>query len=406
MFAGILHHDRRRALVLAGERRTGPIKFYAIALDRAARRDVHVERRLAHRIGLETAVFLLGDGQHVVEQDPGLVEAHRTVRRNIGGAGFLPVARDHGLDEIADSGCEFRGIEQLRGHRIDIAEIVDVRAESRAQLVELAIARAGAKQHLEAKAVLACLAQEQGDVGIVSGVRDHVGFGALELGYQHREVGRGRRIAFLEHDLEAGLLGIGLVGGGNADAVGTVFVNQRDLDVLGLDAELGFGVFADEVRKGLAVLIGMNLRPENVLQVFVLEHGGRNRGRDPEDFLVLLDFARERDRVRTRINAVDDVDLLLVDQAFGFIDRNVGLALGIGGERGDLVLATDAALLVDEIDCNLRADRRGNRPARSKGTGQVVDQADAQRLGLCPCACPIEAQHGGRSRGILEQRSA
>jgi len=127
---------------------------------------------------------------------------------------------------------------------------------------------------------------------------------------------------------------------------------------------------------------------------------------DPSVARAVLDFARERDRVRTRINAVDDVDLLLVDQAFGLIDRNVGLALGIGGERGDLVLATDAALLVDEIDGDLRADRGGNRPARSKRTGQVVDQADAQRLGLCPCAGPIEAQHGGRSRGIPEQRSA
>ena len=237
-------------------------------------------------------------------------------------------------------------------------------------------------------------------------MRDHSCAGALDLGHQHGEVGGGRRITFLEHDLEAGLLGIGLVGGGNADPVGAVFVNQRDLDILGLDAELGLGVFADEACKGLAVLIGMNLRAENVLQVFVLEHGGRNRGRDPEDLLVLLDFARERDRVRTRINAVDDVDLLLVDQAFGLIDRNVGLALGIGGEREDLVLATDAALLIDEIDCNLRTDRGGNRPARSKGTGQVIDQADAQRLGLCPCACPIEAQYGGRSRGVLEQRSA
>ena len=140
-------------------------------------------------------------------------------------------------------GASFDGIEQLRGHRIDIAEIVDVGAESRAQLVELAVARAVAEQHLETEAVLARLAQEQGDVGIVSRVRDHVGLGALEFGHQHREVGRGRRITFPEHDLKAGLLGIGLVGGGDTDAVGAVFVDQRDLDVLGLHAELGLGMF-------------------------------------------------------------------------------------------------------------------------------------------------------------------
>ncbi len=361
---------------------------------------------LANSLGIETAVFLLGDGQDVVEQDPGLVEAHRTVRRNVGGAGFLFVACDHGLGEIADPGREFGSVEQLRRHRIDIAEIVDVGCECRAQLVELAVARAGAKQHLETQAVLARLAQEQGDIRVVSGVRDHVGLGALELGYQHREVGRGRRITFLEHDLEAGLLRISLVGGGNADAVGTVFVNQRDLDLLGLDAELGLGMLVDEARKGLAVLIGMNLRAEHVLQILVLEHGGRNRGRDPQDLFLLLDFARERDRVRTRINAVDDVDLLLVDQAYRLIDRHVGLALGIGGDRGDLVLAADAALLVDEIDGNLRADRRGHGTARSKRAGQVVDHADAHGFRLRSCARPIEAECGGRSRGSLEQRSA
>ena len=138
----------------------------------------------------------------------------------------------------------------------------------------------------------------------------------------------------MQHDLEAGLLGIGLVGGGNADAVGAVLVDQRDLDVLGLHAELGLGVLGEEARKGLAVLIGMNLRAEDVLQVLVLEHGGRNRGRDPEDLLLLLDLGRERHRVRARIDAVDDVDLLLVDQALGLVDRNVGLALGIGGDGG------------------------------------------------------------------------
>ena len=183
-------------------------------------------------------------------------------------------------------------------------------------------------------------------------------------------------------------------------------MDQRHLDVLGLHAELGVGVLADEAGKGLTVLIGMNLRAEDVLQVLVLEHGGRDRGRDPEDLFLLLDLGRERDRVRARINTVDDVDLLLVDQAYGLVDRNVGLALGIGGDGGDLVPAADAALLVDQIDRNLRADRGGNRTARSKGAGQVIDHADAQGFGLRLGAGPIEAECGGGSRGSLQQRSA
>ena len=150
----------------------------------------------------------------------------------------------------------------------------------------------------------------------------------------------------------------------------------------------------------------MDLRAEDVLQVLVLEHGGRNRGRDPEDLFLLLDLGGERDRVRARIDAVDDVDLLLVDQAIGLIDRDVRLALGVGGDGGNLVLAADAALLVDEVDGNLRADRGGDRPARGKRPGQVVDQADAHRLGLRLRACPIEAECGGGSRRSLQQRSA
>ena len=234
-------------------------------------------------------------------------------------------------------------------------------------------------------------------------MRDHVGLRALELGHQHREIGGGRGIAFLEHDLESGLLGIGLVGGGDADAVGTVLVNQRDLDVLGLHAEFRLGMFGKEAREGLAVLVGVNLRAEHVLQVLVLEHGGRNRGGDPEDLLLLLDLRGKRDRMRTRKNAVDDVDLLLVDQACGFVDGDVGLALGVGVDRSDLVLAADAAFLIDEVDRDLRADRGGDRATRSERTGEVVDHADAHRLGLRLRAGPVETGYRGSGGGILQQ---
>src|SRR5258707_11712223 len=161
-----------------------------------------------------------------------------------------------------------------------------------------------------------------------------------------------------------------------------------------------------KLAKGLAVLIGVDLRAEDVMQVLVLEHGGRNRSGDPKDFLLLLNLGRERDRVRARIDAVDDVDLLLADQAFGLIDRYVGLALGVGGDRDDLVLAADAALLVDEIDRNLRADGGGDRAARGKRTGQIVHHADAYDFSSRSRARPIEVEYGCCGRGILQQRSA
>ena len=42
-------------------------------------------------------------------------------------------------------------------------------------------------------------------------------------------------------------------------------MNERDLDVLGIDAELGLGVFGEGIREGLAVLIGVNLGTKNVM---------------------------------------------------------------------------------------------------------------------------------------------
>ena len=96
-------------------------------------------------------------------------------------------------------------------------------------------------------------------------MRDDVGAGALELGDQRREIGRGRGIAFAQHDLQAGFLGVMLVGCGDADAVRPVFVDERNLHVLGLDAELRLGVLGDEAGERLAVLVGVDLRAEHVV---------------------------------------------------------------------------------------------------------------------------------------------
>src|SRR5205085_4008917 len=76
MLAGELHYDGSRAFVLARERGTRWVELHAVALNRAARRDVDVERCLANGLRIEAAVLGLRDRQHVVQQYPGLVETH------------------------------------------------------------------------------------------------------------------------------------------------------------------------------------------------------------------------------------------------------------------------------------------------------------------------------------------
>ena len=76
-----------------------------------------------------------------------------------------------------------------------------------------------------------------------------------------------------------------------------------------------------------------------------------------------------------RIDAHDQVDVLLVEQALGLGDRDLGLGLGIGDHGRDLV-ALDPALLVDHVDRDLGADRGGLGAAGRERAGEVVDHAD------------------------------
>src|SRR5207249_11076800 len=87
--------------------------------------------------------------------------------------------------------------------------------------------RSVADHRLELQALLLRLAQEQRDVGVVAGVQQHVGTRALELGDQAGQVGRGRRVAFLEHDVHAVLPALRLVARGDAGAVRAVLVDDR-----------------------------------------------------------------------------------------------------------------------------------------------------------------------------------
>ena len=130
-----------------------------------------------------------------------------------------------------------------------------------------------------------------------------------------------------------------------------------------------------------AELVGVDLRPEHVLQVLVLEHrrGGADVG--PHELLLRVDLLGQRHAVGARVDAHDQVDVLLVQQALGLADRDLGLGLRVGDDRGDLV-ALDAALLVDHVDRDLGADRGGFRAAGGERAGEVVDHADLDLLVL------------------------
>src|SRR5262249_2706674 len=189
-------------------------------------------------------------------------------------------------------------------------------------------------------------------------VKEDVGARALELGHERGEIGRARRIAFPEHDLsDAALLALRDVGLGYARAVGAVLVDHRDLEILGLDAELGLGVLGQEGWSGFAVLVGMDLRAEYVVKVLALEHRGGDRGGDPKNLLLSFELGRERHRMRARIYTENDVYLLLVDQTLRLVDGDVGLALRVRLDGLDLVFAEHAAVFVREIDRDLRPNR-------------------------------------------------
>ena len=78
-------------------------------------------------------------------------------------------------------------------------------------------------------------------------LHDDVGPGALQLGHQRGEIGRGGGVAFLQHHVEAGLLGALFVALGDVHAIGAVLVDDGHAQVLGVLPELGLGVLGHEV---------------------------------------------------------------------------------------------------------------------------------------------------------------
>src|SRR5207244_173241 len=175
---------------------------------------------------------------------------------------------------LAATRLERLRVEQLRGRRIDAMEIVYVVAEALAQLVDLAVPGAVADHRLELQALLLRLAQEQRDVGVVAGVQQHVGTRALELGDQAGEVGRGRRVAFLEHDVHAVLPALRLVARGDAGAVGAVLVDDGDLHALRRDAEFRLRVVIVVVARGGADPVTVRMQAGRITEILYTEHRG------------------------------------------------------------------------------------------------------------------------------------
>jgi hypothetical protein len=178
-------------------------------------------------------------------------------------------------------------------------------------------------------------------------------------------------------------------------------VEDRHFDILRIGSELRLGVVGDEGHKGLAVLVGMNLAAEDILQVFVFEDRGCDRCRDPQDLFLCVDLGGERHRVSAGVNAVDDLDLLLIDQPLHFIDRDIHLALTIGIDGNYLVLAGDAAALVDKINRDLRARRTCRRATGSEWTGQVIDDANPNGLRLSAGEAARNTQCRGSGSGVF-----
>src|SRR3546814_16985221 len=86
----------------------------------------------------------------------------------------------------------------------------------------------------------------------------------------------------------------------------------------------------------------------------------RYAGVDPEERLGGIDRHREGHEVSARKDTHDHVDAGLGEHPLGLVDGHVGLALGVGIGRLDLV-TRDAAALVDHVDRELRSPRSEER---------------------------------------------
>src|SRR5215475_10311023 len=112
------------------------------------------------------------------------------------------------------------------------------------------------------KPLLARLTPEESYVGVVACVQDYIRPYPAQFGDQAGKIRRGRRVTLFEHDLHSLLRAGLLIACGDACAVGSVFVDYRDLQIFRFPAELRLGVLAQEGARGSAELVRMHIRTE------------------------------------------------------------------------------------------------------------------------------------------------
>src|SRR5438094_579743 len=255
----VLENHREGAIVLARHRSALALEFHAESEHGATLRQIDLERRLPQRFGIDAAMLLDGARQHFRHEHVRVAGRHAHVRRAHLGAGpsllvLLPNHLDHGRQR----GAQRLLVGEPDRDRVDIEEVIDVAAERLFQLVVDAVAGAVADQRAEAKPLLAGLTEEQRDVRVVAGVEDDIRAAALELGHQRRQIRGRRRISFLQHDVEAGLLGAFLVAPRDVDAARLDEVVYHELGTerveLGAAARERAGVVIDDADLQLLAL--------------------------------------------------------------------------------------------------------------------------------------------------------
>src|SRR6266516_6745241 len=132
----VLDDHRERALVLAGHLRALAVEFYAEAEHGAALGNVDFERRLAQRIGIDTAIFLDRARQHFGQEEVGVRRRHADMGRTdrYPGLGLVEFLADH-LDDRRQLRIHGLLVGKPDRDRIGVEYVIDVGAEAFLQLV-------------------------------------------------------------------------------------------------------------------------------------------------------------------------------------------------------------------------------------------------------------------------------
>ncbi|MEJ2356802.1 MAG: hypothetical protein P8Y13_01800 [Deinococcales bacterium] len=233
----------------------------------------------------------------------------------------------------------------------------------------------GERVHLGAEVEALGLSDEVEHLGLVARDQNRVGVLALELRDDGAEIRRVGAVAFVQHDVHAGV--VGKVGGalGHAGVERVVGVEQPD--GLGGRVEL-----AHHVDGALEVGASRRKGAEDVLVTAAEDLPGGAAALD-HGHLVLLGHGRGDEHEAARVGPEQEVDLVL-RQELGVLPHGqvvVGLVVEhLEGELVGLAAHRHAALLVDGVDRHLEGIL-----VVATGVGEAAGelQRRAERDGLC-----------------------